>query len=314
MEPEHEKNFQQLNVKMIRPHEDSRFLENPNAFSTGTVMLDLALRTEEAGISLANHHMSILATAHLYNALRQQRLINLEWPAMDRIIQLQIDPIFAGSIPSTPQAVFSHFQLRVGLKGNMKLFDKKQPWKLQPCGAAVGLRQLVDGGDSRFHVSHAIHDCWLEDLDPKSKHKRASGRHISLNTFVAEFSNVLPQLLNDVRLDYIGLTKICNALLVTIRLWVFRDLGIDHPSMRQPGDSFDHGVLYLVLAILDNNRKAAAMHERLNRGKGAPSFDGGEQLKVAGKALEHFLQGKHPAQITGGTTDKSARRQVGEVP
>lgn len=197
MKPEHEENANRLNIKMMRPHEDNSFLEHSNPFSAGTVMLDLALRTEEAGTNLANHHMSSFAVAHLYNALRQHRLIELAWPAMERAMERQIDPIFAGSIPSTPQAMYSHMELRVGFKGNSKLFNKKEPWKLQPCGAGVSLRQLVSGEGSRLHVSHVIHDRWLEDLDPKSKHNGTPRRHLSLNRFFAEFSDVLPQLIHD---------------------------------------------------------------------------------------------------------------------
>ena len=41
-----------------------------------------------AGISLANHHMSLFAVAYLYNGLRQQQLIGFEWPLVERIMEL----------------------------------------------------------------------------------------------------------------------------------------------------------------------------------------------------------------------------------
>ncbi|KAK5674274.1 hypothetical protein LTS10_013012 [Elasticomyces elasticus] len=148
-------NAERLNIQFIRPHEDENFLINYNPIYCGTAALLLALKTEEAAIALANHHMTIFATAHLYNALKQLRVIDIEWPALDRIMELQAGPIFAGQrpgdVPKTPQAMQSHLELRVGLKSDSKLFDKKMPWKLQVCGAGVAMRTQLASEDMRMH-------------------------------------------------------------------------------------------------------------------------------------------------------------------
>lgn len=64
----------------------------------GTLMLDVDVRQAELGVALANHHLSIFATAYLYNALRQLELVDLIWPEMERIMELQVDPLFAGEL------------------------------------------------------------------------------------------------------------------------------------------------------------------------------------------------------------------------
>ena len=87
-EKKHVENAKKLNIKVIRRHEDTNFLLKYNPMLNGAMVLQLALKTEEAGVALANHHLSIFAAAHLYNALRQQNLIDFAWPAMERIVDV----------------------------------------------------------------------------------------------------------------------------------------------------------------------------------------------------------------------------------
>ncbi|KAK5731784.1 hypothetical protein LTR17_011135 [Elasticomyces elasticus] len=293
-------NAERLNIQFIRPHEDGNFLINYNPIYCGTAALLLALKTEEAGIALANHHMTIFATAHLYNALKRLHVIDIEWPALDRIMELQVGPIFAGQrpgdVPKTPQAMQSHLELRVGLKSNSKLFDKKMPWKLQVCGAGVAMRTQLADENMRVHASHMIQDDWLADLEPKTKYNKPR-RHVSLVQFVKEFSDVLPHLVRDIRIDYIGLTKICKALMTAVRIKIFTELRINHPSMKKPDESNDRGPLFMILAILTESRTEEMRYLRLRDRRDKTVFPGGEQLQLAGKAMEDFLRDKHRSQI-----------------
>ena len=52
-------------------------MTNRNPLYCGTILLNLAAMTEEAGVALANHHLSIFGTAHLYNAMRQLDLTQI---------------------------------------------------------------------------------------------------------------------------------------------------------------------------------------------------------------------------------------------
>ncbi|KAK5692860.1 hypothetical protein LTR97_010336 [Elasticomyces elasticus] len=299
-EQKHVDNAKRLNIQHIRPHEDENFLTNYNPIYFGTAALLLALKTEEAGIALANHHMTIFATAHLYNALKQLHVIDIEWPALDRIIALQVGPIFAGQrpgdVPKTPQAIQSHLELRVGLKSNQKLFDKKMPWRLQVCGAGVAMRTQLVSEDMRIHASHMIQDDWLADLEPKTKYNKPR-RHVSLVQFVKEFSDVMPHLVRDIRIDYIGLRKICKGLMTAIRVKMFTELRINYPSMKKPEESNGHGPVFMVLEILTESRTAEMKYLRLRDRRDKTVFPGGEQLLLAGRVMEDFLRDKHRTQI-----------------
>lgn len=206
----------------------------------------------------------------------------------------------------------SHMELRVGLKSNQKLFNKRQPWKLQVCGAGVAMRSLLADEDGRKHVSHMIQDDRLEDLgesrwwrrcqsltcwtDPKTQY-REPHRHLSLMQFLTDFSKSLPRLMADIRLDYITLTRICNALMVAVRVTLYRQLGLKYPFSRAGDESNDNGLVYMVLEVLKDNKKAAAAVERTNRCKEGGGFEGGDQLNVAGRAMEAFLNGRHCDQV-----------------
>lgn len=78
---------------------------NSNPLYCGTILLNLAAMTEEAGIALANHHLTILPVAHLYNTLRQLSLTQIRWSEMEKVIEIHTGPIFAGDIPINPKAM-----------------------------------------------------------------------------------------------------------------------------------------------------------------------------------------------------------------
>lgn len=57
--------------------------------------------TESIGLEILNHadRHGLCAMVHLYNAARQMGLGNLQWPAMDRLIELHKVALFAGKPP-----------------------------------------------------------------------------------------------------------------------------------------------------------------------------------------------------------------------
>ncbi|KAK5112845.1 hypothetical protein LTR85_011072 [Meristemomyces frigidus] len=172
--------------------------------------MELALKREEAGIALANSYLSIFGVAHLYNAVRQQKLLDSE-----------------------------------------------------------------DEAHATAPTSIAL-------------------------KFVHEYSHVLPRLVADIRLDYIALTSVCNALMVALRIGLLRGLGANYPTSAVPdGDSNAHrmGDVYMVLGVLSDNNKAAAFQESVNGHRNGDRFEGGEQLKVVAKTMVEFLRGKHPGQL-----------------
>lgn len=102
-------------LKPIQPNKDSNFMHTHNPLLCGTLAFQLALNREQAGISLANHHVSIFVVAHLYNALRQLEVLEERWPDIEQIIDLHIKTLFAGQLPTTPKDLHSRFSLQLGV-------------------------------------------------------------------------------------------------------------------------------------------------------------------------------------------------------
>jgi hypothetical protein len=111
----YDENAKKLNLQPVRPHRDTHLYLNKNPLYCGTLMLSQIVSTEAAGIALANHHRSIFAVAHLYNALHKMNLTKVAWPDLDRIIELQRGPIFADDVPSTPEEMQARVMFRLGV-------------------------------------------------------------------------------------------------------------------------------------------------------------------------------------------------------
>lgn len=145
---EHKQNAQKLNPKMIRPNDDGDYALKHNALMCGTLVLKLATNKKEAGIALANHHMSIFATAHLYNGVRQLKLSEVQWPEMERIIELHKSALFANDIPTTPGEMIRRMAYRTGMQGNTRPFNEKKIWKFRSGSASGPLKKLIESHQS----------------------------------------------------------------------------------------------------------------------------------------------------------------------
>lgn len=108
-------------------------------------------------------------------------------------------------------------------------------------------------------------------------------RQLTPLQFLSALTEYLPTILPTITIDYITLTKKCNRLMRRIRQRIGDELGVDHPSTTQHGDSNDHGYIFMVTAIL----RETEVEEELYRSREA--FKGGVQLRVAGAELEAFL-------------------------
>ncbi|KAL8641471.1 MAG: hypothetical protein Q9226_008629 [Calogaya cf. arnoldii] len=73
--PEMAGNIQQVGLRPIKHARDPEFLSTNNPIADGTLMFQFCLDMEHAGTALANHHQSIFAIAHLYNAARQTKTL-----------------------------------------------------------------------------------------------------------------------------------------------------------------------------------------------------------------------------------------------
>ena len=103
---------------------------NQNPLYYDTVILAQRLATEEAGIQLTNHHGSIFAVGHIYNALRKLGLTDIVWPDMERIIQIHTKSLLAGDVPSTSEEIRARAMFRLGFNRDAERYRHDlQTWK-----------------------------------------------------------------------------------------------------------------------------------------------------------------------------------------
>lgn len=302
---QYEENYKRLSPKPIWPNKDPNFATNRNPLYCGTILLNLAALTEEAGVALANHHLSIFATVHLYNALRQMGLTQIRWPEMDKIIENHIGPIFAVSIPTTPEDMQSRMFYRLGSVSNSKIYDKKQPWKIHSSPVTHTLMQFFESKEPLEKIFHQLEE-QIHNKEqslvarPKSNsqvsQKRTTyRRQLTPFQFISKLEKYIPTVLPDMTINYIALTKTCNELLRGIRGALRRKLNARYDSKQTPGDSNDHGLALMVAAILHDNSNAAKSVRK------DETFGGGPQLRVALEMFEEFWRRREnvPAVVAG---------------
>ena len=101
------------------------------------------IKYQDLGITFSNAWGSILYTFHLYNAVRQEKLLHSEWFDMDVIMSMQ-DDIFAGNRPVDFEAYLKRFYLSMG--GSAVMFAKdrrKGKLPLSSSGPKGMLRELA---------------------------------------------------------------------------------------------------------------------------------------------------------------------------
>lgn len=176
---EHKANAKRLNLRPIGPAPEPDFTITHNPLLCGTLALQLALLTEDASVALSNHHLSIFATAHLYNALRQLKYIQIGWPELDRVMELYAGPLFANNVPDTPEKFYARMAFRFGNSRPTRRLDKLQKWKMQITPASKILREYLNR-------NHTIKGVVQQIEDQLQKHMPAE----SSNAVAVSLSNI----------------------------------------------------------------------------------------------------------------------------
>lgn len=86
-------------------------------------------------------------------------------------------------------------------------------------------------------------------------------------------------------IDYITLTRTCNELMRKVRDDLSHKVGVQCPSAN-PGESSDHGFLYMVMNMLQESADAQKAHLRGPQ-KREP-FHGDPQMVCAGETMKKF--------------------------
>jgi hypothetical protein len=95
----------------------------------GMLLYNFRMVAHEGAILNANSSIFILATAHLYNSLRQAGTLPCEWPDMERIISMhRPGNLFVGDRPTTFANSFKNFNLAIGMSPVMLASNQRKRW------------------------------------------------------------------------------------------------------------------------------------------------------------------------------------------
>lgn len=93
----------------------------------GMLLYNFRMVAHEGAILNANSSIFILATAHLYNSLRQTRNLPCEWPDMKRIISMhRPENLFVGDRPTTFANSLKNFNLAIGMSPVMLASNQRK--------------------------------------------------------------------------------------------------------------------------------------------------------------------------------------------
>ena len=266
VDPQHEENYQKLNIKRIEPSADLRFLLSSNPIYCGLVSFSMLTDFETAGISLCNWHKTIWPTAHLYNALRQTSNVRKTWPEMEHLTDLHMEALFAGYLPLSAYEFYVRFALALGLSisnfsrnprrrtnaDRLRFRQGANGTKLKITQMSSIFRQYFDGASLDDFLVNL--DRFMRDPGPRAsrKEKEIAKRPLTSLQFLGMLAENLPGVTHRLQFDYITLTKHCAKLLKTIRQQIELQSQIFLPRVPTE-DSADQILTFLVMQILEEN-------------------------------------------------------------
>ncbi len=324
--PEHEANAKKMNLSMIEPAEDPAFIFNRNPLYCGSLVFNIAIDMEIAGIQLANHHLTIFAVAHLYNALQQTKVVQGKWPEMDKIIELHIGQLFAGKLPTKPAECHTRLSVRMGASASD--FARNRRATTRPQGlTGKGMKHLP-----KFAISDTT-----QMLSDYSRHKEAPAKSLArIEAAIQEYTKVesgqkrklikrqltplqflvhvrtwLPQVMQDAKVDYIRMVRTCHRLLNRVKKRIHQRLGYLYAKVDN-GYSNDFGLLFMVASILYQAAETDYVKVEVFKARERGDLPEDPHLEVAGEVMQEFLD-KHSASDRVAPLDEGGTPQQIDV-
>jgi hypothetical protein len=278
---------------------DDHFYANHNPLYAGILILNLRTMTEELGVSVASHNHVLFGMCHLYNALHQLKLTELEWPELEKIIAMHPGPLFANDIPATPDAMAKRMAFRLGTGVTLNTFATKNAKEFPPSAATQILKPFFRENGSLGRSIHLLE----EQVKEKEQLRLAAGssagngasgtqsqvarrrsralatRQLTPLQFITQLENHLPTLISDMQIDYFSITILCHTILKNIRTALIEKFKCPTTTL-----SDGAGLAFMIATVLDHTAKA----KRSIKGK----FDGGELLLLCRDVFEKVV-GNH---------------------
>lgn len=294
VDPIYEENAKKIGIHKIEPAKDNEFIFTHNPVYCGIMSFNLAVHMEEAGITLANHHLTIFAFSHLYNALQQLNLISERWKAMDDIIKLHTGVLFCGQLPTTPKEFHTRFALRMGFSATAFARNPRAPHifpRLGKPGARFAasptsaiFRHYYDQNEPMEKYLYQLETLFLSTAPGRNPHHR---KFLTPLETLTHMSAWLSTNLTDMSIDYITLTRTCNTLLKRVRARLNAQLGTPYADYRGE-HSNDPVNVFMVFLMLQEASELQPVVQSF--GPGGGFLAGGPQLASAGEVVGGFLK------------------------
>ncbi|KAF2803261.1 uncharacterized protein BDZ99DRAFT_576178 [Mytilinidion resinicola] len=298
-------------IYYVRPAKDLEFAFKGNPLLCGTMAFNFAILKEQAGVSLANHHLSILHTTHLYNALRQKSLLQGIWPDIEHLTDTHLKPLFFGARPTTPEDIFKRFHLRLGFPAHLlkalsgsrtaprqwgnylvegRGGDGTNQAKKGPTPSCLAINtcsetfvQFFEGESSLIRTLHAA---------DRLMRKHTKNTSLDPGQFLAQFPGWIEETMAPSSIDYIGLTRTCNGLLKS--LLDSGKIDMHTPKLRRPGvgaaNSNNPFLVQLTHQILWEDKERQLAEPGLKR-KGRVILNKSD-IQIAGEFVQEWLKGR----------------------
>lgn len=198
----------------LLPHVDYVFKHYP-IFTTyrETFMQTVMESTGISNLNVDKH--GIGAMAHIYNSSRQLGIGNLQWPAMDRVIELHKVALFAGDLPTTPAAMLKSFAHRNWVpEGKMSRKAKERRMNravtlMKPSPMTQAFNQHYDTAGRIPYWYTLESNALAAAAKKKSRNKRVAPTNASFAEVMPLMEEYLTKQLQDVRVDYLEIDRVC---------------------------------------------------------------------------------------------------------
>ncbi|KAI1460144.1 hypothetical protein F4805DRAFT_455083 [Annulohypoxylon moriforme] len=304
-------------------HSDDKCLLDDHPLYAGTALLDMITLSELAEIKIANYNFSIFCAAHIYNAAKLVGL-DISWPEMERVIELQKDSIFANDIPTTLKDVEKRFMHRTGVSPTrpderILLRYGTHPWMFRPMPVSAVIREYFNGEINLARMVHQLEEHAIRHEAKNQPNQSGRGsptastagkakRQVSLTKALHRVEAFTHAVLPDIQFNYLELTRVCNRLLASLKTELAEKLEVEYQMTTAyfaPAE--------IILHMVVENGQAACLHEEMRKKfrkepdaehflSQLPKY--GPQLDVMKKFLKKFLMeeavrvSKNPSKYT----------------
>ncbi|KAI9053040.1 hypothetical protein LZ554_003310 [Drepanopeziza brunnea f. sp. 'monogermtubi'] len=281
---EHEENARRLDLRLLDPNLGPDFVLTQNPIRSGTLALSVVAQQELTGLTLCNYHTVTTLVAYLYSEVRRAKLLDMEWPEMEQMIDIHQDTMFSGKLPQSASEAYIRYTKLMGLSTgrtpnrHQRGLPYKEPQHQRNAVSSTVRPYLC--GKTTFRQSLRQLELFIqakrEAKHHESKHKRRNARRkLTPLQFLMQLEEYLPEEMRKIRFDYITLTKNCHMLMEKFRHNIERELGLEHPTVDLDGYSIQPLGPDMVMSILQEAKETPQSR----------------QYEVIAKTLKRYLDG-----------------------